>query len=407
MKITVYGLPRSGKDLLISRMKNVTHIRGSDFLNKKSNGNFRSLTNIEQFRLRKELILFINNSDLQNVVVDGHYSFPDENGKQNIVFTEYDGDCYDAFFYIDTPAEIIKERIAIDDKNKIYSMLTIDELNHWKEFEITSLKKECFKRNKELVILDNEIEDSMGFLEKLISGSFVDPYIVADYISEQIMCVSEGKDTVVLLDCDKTLSLYDSSKIFCMHSGLKESVINSIFDRTRYSSYQFFKAQKIYNGVNDYNKIIEIVAEQIELNEKLINDIRKIPNAIHIGITSGIIGVWNTVSMRENFPDFIFGHVCTKKQTMFVSDVVKGFIAKNLQLRGKKVISIGDSMIDIFMLENSKNAYVIAEKTQSKSLKNYLISNPVDNIRQPSYNMIKFEGVKSVRCIYDSIKSGI
>ena len=131
MRMVLYGLPCAGKDYLISRMPFLEHIKGSEWLNAQSNGRFRELPPEEQGRLRRQFIKHVRTVDTADVIVDGHYSFPGIGGYHK-AFTEDDGDCYDIFAFLDTPVDVIHDRIQSSEKNTIYSELTVSDLQAWR-----------------------------------------------------------------------------------------------------------------------------------------------------------------------------------------------------------------------------------------------------------------------------------
>ena len=157
MKFVIYGLPCAGKDYLLSMMPFIQHIKGSAWLNAQCNNKFRELSSEEQNDLRRQFIKHINSIETENVIVDGHYAFPD-NGGYRLAFTDSDGDSYDVFIYLDTPADVIHERIQSSEKNTIYSHLTVSDLQAWRDYEVSGLFEEALRRGKEFILLDNDID---------------------------------------------------------------------------------------------------------------------------------------------------------------------------------------------------------------------------------------------------------
>jgi len=405
MKIAVFGVPRSGKDFLAKHIHNFRHIKGSAFLNERSSGKFKNLPEEKKVKLRKDFIEYINTQNDSNIVVDGHYSFPNNNGGYDIVFTKNDGDCYDKFIYLDTSAEEILKRMSENEKNKIYQSLSNDEIERWKKFEINALRKECFSRNKEFIIFDDDFSLHTKFITLMSNGSaYADSYGAAKEIADTINKASGNTSTICLLDCDRTLSKNDTTTDFLKTAGIEQTILAEIFKGSRYSSYQFWKAASMYADIEDYGQYCQIAAKKANMNRRLINDLNMIPDSYKVGLTAGIYKVWNIIKDREGFLDVVFGGSNTRTDNRVISDMTKGYAAKILREQGKKIIAVGDSMTDLLMLENADNGYVIAEEKKSASLQDYF-THKKTSIRQPAYNSYSFEGIKTVRSIHEDTRA--
>ena len=208
MRYVIYGLPCAGKDYLLSRMPFLQHIKGSEWLNTQSDNRFRELSKEEQNDLRRQFIRYVNGIGTGNVIVDGHYAFP-EGGGYRQAFTDSDGDCYDVFVYLDTPVDIIHERIQSSDKNAIYSHLTISELQAWRDHEVSELFGEVLKRGKEFILLDDDVESIIRFMKGLADGSVLTAPQVSRMNADKVINAASGKRRIVLSDGDKTLTVED------------------------------------------------------------------------------------------------------------------------------------------------------------------------------------------------------
>lgn len=179
MKIAIYGVSRSGKNFMIEKLvkqlgNNAFHLNGSLTLNKMAanrfNCPFKELGDREKSYLRKEFTRIIDSKDAQYeyVFVDGHYAFMDKD-EYKVVFTSEDKFIYDAFFYLDTPSNMIIEfsRNSIGEKKNI--LITEREIEKWKQFEIKEMSELCKQVNKDLIILNNEVNISIEFLKTYIT----------------------------------------------------------------------------------------------------------------------------------------------------------------------------------------------------------------------------------------------
>lgn len=179
MKIAIYGVSRSGKNFMIEKLvkqlgNNAFHLNGSLTLNKMAanrfNCSFIELGEREKSYLRKEFTRIIDSKDTQYkyVFVDGHYAFMDKD-EYKVVFTSEDKFIYDAFFYLDTPSNMIIEfsRNSIGEKKN--TLITEREIEKWKQFEIKEMSELCKQVNKDLIILNNEVNISIEFLKTYIT----------------------------------------------------------------------------------------------------------------------------------------------------------------------------------------------------------------------------------------------
>lgn len=179
MKIAIYGVSRSGKNFMIEKLikqlgNNAFHLNGSLTLNKMAanrfNCSFKELGEREKSYLRKEFTRIIDskNEQYKYVFVDGHYAFMDRD-EYKVVFTLEDKFIYDAFFYLDTPSNKIIEFSRNSKGQKKNTLITEREIEKWKQFEIKEMSELCKQVNKDLIILNNEVNISIEFLKTYIT----------------------------------------------------------------------------------------------------------------------------------------------------------------------------------------------------------------------------------------------
>lgn len=405
MRVGVYGLPRSGKDYFIDAVEKLglfTHIQGSVFLDSASNGKFRSLPDPEKNNLRLKFIDHLHSHET-DIIADGHYAFPCGE-EYSTVFTNSDGDCYDTIIYLDTPSDVILERMAHSDKNSTYADFSVERIEEWKKIEINGLRRECFSRRKELIIFDGDMDSQLHFM-KLISmrSPYADSAGVAMKIAKEIEQIAGRRKRIFLLDCDRTLSTNDPTRDFLSEAGINMNQINSIYNGGRYSSYQFWKSFNVYLHVADFDKCCHKAVDKAIANRFLIEDLYQIKNTLFVGLTSGITHVWNGIRDKYCSPDIIIGSDSTPGKEKVVSDSTKGFIAIFLREMGYEVFAAGDSMVDIHMLTCADRGYAISTDQLSRSLCAYLETNQT-GIKQPEYNSHAFREIKKVRSIHEDIE---
>jgi hypothetical protein len=391
MHIGLYGISRSGKNFLIDSLvrhinrlseKTLFHANGSGTLDAISLRLFsqplKDTTEEQKERLRSifcDEITGLNNG-FRHIIVDGHYSFPQSN-EFKTVFTNKDRDLYDTFFYLDTPAKKIIEYANNDSVKKNVAFMNENEIDAWKNFEIGELRKVCSAKNKELIVLDYNTEDCLDYFERYLfnnTGIILDTEeTVRSMIAEHRELIGKY-DKILLLDCDRTLSNNDTTYDFCGFLGIEKNALKNIFARERYTSYQFFRAAKLYaqKDLVLYNNSGIKAAGKAILNQPLIEDIKNNGKEyLSIGVTSGILKTWKNIQMNIDFPQIILGGSNLNTDKIIVSRAVKHQLVKFLHREGKYVIAVGDSAVDIDMLEEADRGFIVAQEKINSSIAAY------------------------------------
>lgn len=400
MKIAIYGVSRSGKDYLIENIVNhlnlhsdikACHIEGSKTLNGLAfelyDCSFKSLCESKKVILRRKFVEVVNEKEkvYQLVIVDGHYSFINEDSYK-VVFTEEDRDAYDHFFYLDTPSHMIIQFARNSAGEKRNLTITEEQVSNWKSYEKHKLQKVCSLLDKELVILDEDTQSCVEFIESWV-GDFEERYSyknVAHKIVSGLANELNQVNEVLLLDCDKTVSTNDVTYDFCKELDINSSDLKSIFRNDRYTSYQFYKVWCLYKSKPE-SKVITASKASLEMT-KLSNDILELikskNEALIIGLTSGVYEIWDLVGKKYNLFNILIGNTCSNELDYYVTPLLKKAIVLELQNRGKKVTAIGDSMIDVPMLESANFGYIVAHEKVNKAVEKYIEVEKFTQIKQ-------------------------
>ena len=343
MRIGLYGLPCAGKTYILESVRSFDVLVGSKMLLRLSK-QFHSLAKDEKDMLRKKLAIDLKKKD--NFIMDGHYSFGDE-----VVFTEEDGDLYDAIIYLYVQPDILINRMKDSAKNKKYLLYNIEK---WQNFEVENLRHYCHVNNKDFYVVDNplqgyfkDIRIIIDFIDNLSNGFSCRKF--ADKCAQKIISYDSG-DTIVLSDGDKTLSCEDSSALV----GYK----TSLFDGNFYTGFQsWIQNRKFYDYIKENDCLCDLGKLDIHLNETIIEEMK----ASGVILTSGYYEIWKQISDKLGIP-FFYGEQ--------MSAETKFFIVKYLQQAGKRVIAYGDGMNDYFMLKQADIGYLVLKDdgTISKSL---------------------------------------
>jgi adenylate kinase len=153
MKIVLYGVSGSGKNYLIDkvvkRTNGIKYLSGSTTLKRLAEEqfsmDFKALSADKQNQLRSQFTKEVDKEENENkgynIIVDGHYSFPNENSGYNVVFTEEDKKLYDVFIYMNTPAERIVQNAKSREIGRADTFYEVEQVDDWKNFELSALHK--------------------------------------------------------------------------------------------------------------------------------------------------------------------------------------------------------------------------------------------------------------------------
>lgn len=390
MKFAIYGVSRSGKDYFIDALvqyfsangATLYHVKGSETLNYMAletyGIKFSQCDDTKKRDLRERFTERINEleSKHENVVVDGHYAFFDDQKTLFSVCTQSDIDCYDQFFYLDSEPKQIIDRMRNSSGSKYNDRLTEADIQHWQDYEIERFTEELLKQDKELHIIRYENENALQYVFDCATKDKYNSKIIARRMVEALQINSE---CVILTDCDKTLSVEDSAELALDYSNQPKTELKEIFQNDRYSNYQMVQANKYFNETALFTEdSMKYVVQKIRANQNLIDDLLEIHEIPIVGITAGKGVLWNYILQKFDFKIPVLA-----QEEMLVSKYVKYFVVKELQSRGKYVIAIGDSLLDGLMLKQANKSYIVTAKGYRESIEKFLAQNQA--IKQLDY----------------------
>lgn len=390
MKIAIYGISRSGKDYQISNILahlenngiSAVHVPGSTKLNELSgqyfNCKFKLLPQDKKCYLREEFVKILSHYESTNkvVLVDGHYAFPNQEGF-DVVFTEADKFCYDHFFYLDSDTELIINNFRKSEGQRKNTKIQAQDVNTWKALEIKALSKECLSLNKELVILDEDIKTCAEFVLDWVR-SFDVKYnyqeVVKDLVKREVATLppNASKEALVV-DCDNTFAINDTTYDFCKYLGIKKILLKQIFAGDRYSSYQFFKANKLYSQFDEENrkKASSYAKDKIEISPDLQSLVHKGNYSLVVALTAGLTEIWHPKIQEIGNVNNLWGNSSACSPKISVTPFFKKCFVKELKSNDFSVTSIGDSIIDIPMLECSDHGLIVAHNKINQAVMDY------------------------------------
>ncbi|UTC81973.1 uracil phosphoribosyltransferase [Treponema denticola] len=332
MKIALYGLPCAGKSTLLET--------ASGFI--KTISGYKLLQNIQGDIFEKRRTLLNQLSQETEFLIDGHYQFITEKGKET-VFT-FEDKVFDVFMYLYQKPELIYERMKESEKNQKYIPQNISTIIEWQLEEINSLREICHRADKDFYVIDDyetNYKNFTPFLKDILNGySNVN---FARTIFESINIVS---DSINIFDGDKTLIPYDSSKYLL-------NFTTNIFDNNIYTGYQFWlqdKYIKPFLQSADLQNIKKI--EYTSLKEQCIEN-------KSIILSSGIPEIWEDNLGKELGVKTFAGK--------YISADTKYFVVKFLKKK-YNVTAYGDSKNDLYMLKEADKGFLIINEHLSRSL---------------------------------------
>ena len=397
MIISIYGIPRCGKDTfikeIINKKKRSFHLKGSETLNDLSTERFgvkfKSLNEAQQNLIRIAFTEYAKSLDQKYdlVIVDGHYSFPNDSSFEK-VFTKADLLLYDAFFYLKrTPEEISRNFYSGDKKDYEKYLLSSDYVKSWIEFEISNMKQEVEGIEKDFIVLDS---DSFS-CDYVCSFSKRAKEIALDIV-DNIRNLAKNR-SVVLTDLDKTVSINDLTDDFIEKSNLDSHFPKKIFSGDYYTSYQFTLFHNYLMTSSDFEEAIGNSLNKLILNNKLLNDLRELrKESVIIAITTGMADAWMRKNEEIRLFDKIYGF--TKENSLIITPFIKRLVSRYLS-KTNKTLAIGDSIIDLGMVTEANKGYLVSMIKLDKRIISAHNGGEIKNhIFQPPYSIFKYDFFK-------------
>lgn len=340
MRIGLYGMPTAGKTYIMDRIDFIDVLVGSRLL-REYDPEFDSRDEEGREHDRKAVAKLM--MEKETFIMDGHYAFGDE-----IAFTDEEGEMYDVYLYLYISPVILRKRMESSVKNGKYLKYDIED---WQNREIVGLRDYCHRHNKDFYVLDNpptneyaDIELALSFIREIVDGYSCAAY--ARRCADEILKSSE-RDTILLIDGDKTLTLEDSSNAVFGYT-------TNLYDGNFYTGYQAWKQNEEFKRYT--------IPEITEMPVHLHTQVRNVINSDTYILTSGHEKVWRYIAGELRVP-FFYG--------IEMAAETKLYITKYLQCAGKKVIAYGDGMNDYFMLMQADKGYLVSKNDGriSRSLK--------------------------------------
>ncbi|MCR5124516.1 MAG: helix-turn-helix domain-containing protein [Treponema sp.] len=397
LRIAVFGVSCSGKDTFIDELlkspvfKDFRQHKGSSELNelsqKQFSMKFSDLKSEDKNEIRELFAKTI--SQEENCIADGHFCFPDASyEKYEKVFTDFDLAAYDVFVYIKAEPINIKQRLESSEKNRKFAHFSEEQIKSWQNFEIEEMEEICFCDKKEFIVVDGDFHHDIQFLNQYVLSY---PKYTATEIAKTIVSEMADSSKIALFDCDKTIVEEDTTIPFFKLNNFNEDELKKIFADDTYSQYQFWRQIKLYNDFKKYPEPSDFHPNSIVI-EKL-SSLKKQGFAAY-GLTAGVLNICKDMNATLHLFDDVFGSDLSE-ELFLISKFVKGYVTQFLAEQEKEIISVGDSIFDIYMLENSTEGFIYAPQKLRKSVQQYIDLHPKTKIKQFSKNPFQYRGIIS------------
>ena len=321
-------------------------------------------------------------------IVAGHYMFwPEEDAKGASVWTQSDLEIYTHILYLDTPAELIRERSSNDPaRNRTIS--SINHLQHWQVAEKAELRTICQQEHIMFLVLDYKqatVPNVSEVLQKFRLYSRARNLRSAqDRVNALVSAPGTLVPSMVVLDGDKTLAPVDTGSLFWqninMQRGLEresDPLTSPFSSALGYSHTAFRQATLMYEEVDEttFENACTEVAAAVTLYPDIAWLLRLIRDEKHAGavlVTCGLRVIWEKILEMEGLTDKVrvLGNGRLNENLVVDAQVKAEVVSHMRQVHRLFVTVFGDSTLDLPMLGRANHAVIVVgnEHGRSKSM---------------------------------------
>ena len=406
--IGLYGLPGCGKSFLLNELKkHLSHseyafFEGSDVISSIVPGGLSTFQELEEeqkqlwrgFAIDK--IVSECQDSAKTAIVAGHFMFWSQ-GELATVWTPKDKTAYTHIMYLDVPEGIIAKQ-RLDDVHRHRAEIPLAELARWQQAEIDQLSHLCQRHGILFSRLPERSRSHIATVLKLIQfSSLVITEANATRVDAKVnnfLADHAELETVVVVDADKTLSSEDTGVVFWQSLDLRRPPLGALKAQDcplsdlfsgplGYSEAAFLQATLLYEEAaneEDFERICDIVASKTKMYAEFVSLFRSI--ACHdyvrvLVVTCGIRRVWEKILHREGFSRTIqvIGGSRISDGVIVTADAKAQVVTRLRNQENLRVLAIGDSPLDLPMLEAASEAIVVTgdEHTRSRSMNDALL----------------------------------
>lgn len=184
------------------------------------------------------------------------------------------------------------------------------------------------------------------------------------------------RDTVVLVDGDRTLSSEDTSRAFLDRAGLPLRPIKDAFERHGYTYPGFLFHAAVYLQVAEptFARLCQEIAAEVALYPGAADFLRVAAESADVYVvTAGVAPIWSSLLAREGLGEVrVIGGIYPGARYL-IGREEKGRVCDHLRAQGRRVIGVGDSDVDSLMLRGAEQAVVVVNHRRNADLLPHLV----------------------------------
>jgi uracil phosphoribosyltransferase/phosphoserine phosphatase len=327
-------------------------------------------------------------------VIAGHFMFWNEKQDPVTAWTEADAKMYTHIIYYDVPSNIIAQRRA-GDKTRSREPCSVSHLDQWKESEMKQLREVCAKKGILFSVVSCELHEPALLAKSRIRSQIINFHHHSEEknwrrIEQRIdglVADRDGSlDKVLVFDADKTLTTSDTGVMFWNAFDAGRGIqphdricpLKALFRGPLKYTYKAFHQVSILfgqPGAEEYEVLCEEVALAVSVHPELREFIRKAtskPYIMAIIVTCGQQLIWDKIVEKVGLADRIkvIGAGRASDPSALVVDAnIKANIVKRLKAKhGLHVVALGDSPLDVPMMEAANEAIVVVGPEDSRNV---------------------------------------
>ncbi|KAF2161928.1 hypothetical protein M409DRAFT_27654 [Zasmidium cellare ATCC 36951] len=396
--IGLYGLPGSGKSTILDNLRadpsysNFLIIEGSAVIAKLVEGGldaFKRLGEHEKDSIRRGATEKIRDECLEqnkNAVVAGNFSFWNDVARDYAeVWTDSDAKVFTHVIYLAVDGEKLAGFVEQDESRPDRGLKPADQLDYWRDEEISQLKKHCADNSKDVMFktVTQGMNSTLDEVKQLIDGRNHDEKSNRDRVAATLKAalepLSPALDAVLLIDGDKTLAPHDTGALLqkqIIGPGPRKDPLPGIFNTHGYTFTGFREAAMEYEKEGSDAHFIgecEKVVRRVKMHPEFVYLLQQVAGSQSVRalvVTSGLRIIWERVLEQAELSHVVRAIGGGREKDYVVTPKIKAMIARVLKENGLYVLALGDSVIDLPMLLQADEAIVVTgdEKSRSKSM---------------------------------------
>ncbi|KAH6688926.1 uracil phosphoribosyltransferase-domain-containing protein [Plectosphaerella plurivora] len=375
-RVGIYGLPGSGKTFLLDQLrmdpvlKDVDFLDGSALIGAATTGGlaaFQKMDPKQQTTVRQK--------------------------EPVVVWTDGDAKMYTHIIYFDVASHTIAQRRARDSARS-RDHCSIAHLEQWKKSEMEQLRDLCAKKGILFAVVSYDRDDPALLAKSRIQSLLVNFHHhsedknwrrVEERIDSILTCQGKSLDKAFVFDADKTLTTMGTGTMFFAlqaSRGISRDdrvcPLKALFSGPLQYTYTAFRQASILfgePGAEEFDALCEEVALTISVHPEVQTFIQKATSKPYITamvVTCGQQLIWDKILDKIGLADSVkvIGAGRAGDPSALVIDAnIKANIVKTLKKKhGLHVVAIGDSPLDLPMMEAAHEAIVVVGPENSRSV---------------------------------------